>query len=152
MEASLQTPESLHLLVTASVLHNFIHGAYLINGMKSRLLIWNRRKTGHLASQCRLYSSYRSTPESVRDQGQRATSSDDAVETKDPCSSTSSSENAVHQTFYIRKRGNKALPLSSFFDPARLVQRHRHKLPKPSPPKYDDLTEFRRRMADNPYG
>jgi hypothetical protein len=138
---------------TASVLYNFIDGAYLTNGMRSPLLIWNRRKTVHLQAQCRpLSSSVGSTSESVRYQGQGETPSDDAVETEDAGSSISTPENRVHQTFYIRKGGNKALPLSSFLDPARLAQRHRHKLPKPSPPKYDDLTEFRRRMADNPYG
>jgi hypothetical protein len=53
---------------------------------------------------------------------------------------------------YMRKGGNRPLPLSSFLDPARLAQRHRHRLPKPKPPVYEDLDDFRKKVANNPYG
>jgi hypothetical protein len=53
---------------------------------------------------------------------------------------------------YVRKGENKPLPLSSFLDPARLAQRHRRRLPKPDAPVYENLDEFRKKIADNPYG
>jgi hypothetical protein len=56
------------------------------------------------------------------------------------------------QTFRSRKHGNNPLPLSSFFDPRRLAQRHRHKQPKLDPPNYDDLDHFRKKLADNVHG
>jgi hypothetical protein len=62
------------------------------------------------------------------------------------------SDHASHQSYLVRSGNNKPLPLSSFLDPSRLAQRHRHRLPKPKPPAYKDLDEFRKRFASNPYG
>jgi hypothetical protein len=53
---------------------------------------------------------------------------------------------------YVRKGTNKSLPLSPFLDPARLAKRRQHGLPKPNTPVYEELDEFRKKLADNPYG
>jgi hypothetical protein len=44
------------------------------------------------------------------------------------------------------------LPLSTYFDPARIQHRYRHKTPKEDAPSYGDLDDFRKRVADSPYG
>ena len=139
-------------MVYWKVLSNF-HPLHTINGMRSRLLAVNWRKVGLLLTKCR-----RPAP-SIRNgsssSGSGSNSGDAAYDTTDPEApgpGLPSSQNGKHRTFRYREGGNKPLPLSSFLDPARLAQRHRHKLPKPPPPKYDDLSPFRKRMADNPYG
>jgi hypothetical protein len=81
-----------------------------------------------------------------------ATTADETTNSKPAEHDHDDSEHATHQSYLLRSGNNKPLPLSSFLDPSRLAQRHRHRLPKPKPPAYKDLDEFRKRFASNPYG
>lgn len=52
-----------------------------------------------------------------------------------------------------RNFGNPPLPVSSFFDPKRLKQRHKHRLPKHKRLHFSQLEDkARQRLANNPYG
>jgi hypothetical protein len=49
-------------------------------------------------------------------------------------------------------RSQNSLPLSTYFDPARLSQRYRHRSKKETTPNQSNLDAFRQGVAINPYG
>lgn len=63
-------------------------------------------------------------------------------------------EHGKYQSYRLRKAGNRPLPLSPFLDPARFHQRWkaRHRLPKQPASRLENMDEFRRKLAADPYG
>jgi hypothetical protein len=70
-----------------------------------------------------------------------------------PNNSSDQPDELPKRAFYERKSANPPLPLSSFLDPFRIEQRHRHRnrTPKPEAPVYQDLSPIRQKLARNVY-
>lgn len=67
-----------------------------------------------------------------------------------PQPTTTSEDGAT--TLRMRQHGNRSLPLPPFIDPIAIEAKQRHKLPKKEAFEKEEMTDFQKELADNPFG
>ena len=76
----------------------------------------------------------------------------EAIQPEEQSTIVRKGDSGSKKTYRKRQHGNGSLPLPPLMDPVAIEARTRHKLPKLEEAEAEEMTEFQKALAANPYG